>query len=379
MKTFIPTSAALAALILGTAWPVPGQGGGGQGGAAFNKYDKVRTLMYTTSNSRESVPPVLIQFSPAQPDAMAMLREDLAVMSRLIERALEEGLGEAETPERMGIKMLLTGSGRSVRAMYVENLGPLFMIKVDFPLLAPPTVEKKPEPAGSSEWEMARKELRGTPDAEADAWIGRETAGAEFKEERVEALKKVLLATLKHAVNIRQLKPEECIVVSVFGTDGRAGGSRAGYGHNISTSGFGGGGHAEKNAGVAVAGPVASDVFSAPSSTSQPPSATPAPEKPASEARPSVQASSQPATSVGVSTGTRTVPIRMASNQTMGADREAGQGTVLTIRAKKSDVDALAKGELDLEAFKSRVMINTYTGHGQDITSVNSWIQLRSR
>lgn len=83
--------------------------------------------------------------------------------------------------------------------------------------------------------------------------------------------------------------------------------------------------------------------------------------------------------SVGVSTGTRTVPIRMASNQTMGADREAGQGTVLTIRAKKSDVDALAKGELDLEAFKSRVMINTYTGHGQDITSVNSWIQLRSR
>jgi hypothetical protein len=34
--------------------------------------------------------------------------------------------------------------------------------------------------------------------------------------------------------------------------------------------------------------------------------------------------------------------------------------TVLTIRAKKSDVDAFAKGELDFEQFQQKVEIFTY-------------------
>ena len=38
----------------------------------------------------------------------------------------------------------------------------------------------------------------------------------------------------------------------------------------------------------------------------------------------------------------------------------APSATVLTIRAKKSDVDAFAKGELDFEQFQQKVQIFTY-------------------
>ena len=43
----------------------------------------------------------------------------------------------------LGVPMLLTGSGRSVRPMYLEGMGPLFMIKVNFPLMPPAKAEEK--------------------------------------------------------------------------------------------------------------------------------------------------------------------------------------------------------------------------------------------
>jgi hypothetical protein len=38
----------------------------------------------------------------------------------------------------------------------------------------------------------------------------------------------------------------------------------------------------------------------------------------------------------------------------------ASGATVLTIRAKKSDIDTFAKGELDYEQFRPKVQIFTY-------------------
>ena len=55
-------------------------------------------------------------------------------------------------------------------------------------------------------------------------------------------------------------------------------------------------------------------------------------------------------------------------------NRALGQGTVLTIRVKKGDVDAFAKDEVDLKTFEGRATINAYAGTAYDVTSVNTWL-----
>src|SRR6185295_9421074 len=66
------------------------------------------------------------------------------------------------------------------------------------------------------------------------------------------------------------------------------------------------------------------------------------------------------------------------SSRNLEAARTALQGTVLTIRAKKADIDAAAKGSLDDDAFAKKVAVTTYSGNGYGLTSVNSWIRRSS-
>jgi hypothetical protein len=51
------------------------------------------------------------------------------------------------------------------------------------------------------------------------------------------------------------------------------------------------------------------------------------------------------------------------------------QGTVLTLKARKADIDAFAKGAMDLDAFSRKVTTTAYAGNGYGITSVNSWVR----
>jgi hypothetical protein len=224
-------------------------------------------------SSQEPIPPVVIQFSGGTSNALEQKLEDLTVMTRLIEKALEGALGDEETTVKMGVRMLLTASSRSVRTMYVEGLGPLFMIKVDFPLVPPAAGEEKPPSTARSEWDKARAEVKGTEPAGDDPWGVNGSSRVPYNQELVEALTQTVLGALKQAAHIRDLKPDEYIAVSVFG----------------------------------------------------------------------------PATT-------------------------AGAGTVLTLRAKKSDVDAFAKGDLNLEGFRRLATLNKYAGAGYDITSAGSWV-----
>lgn len=60
---------------------------------------------------------------------------------------------------------------------------------------------------------------------------------------------------------------------------------------------------------------------------------------------------------------------------TMLARREPAPGTVLTIRVKKADADAFAKGDLKFEEFQKKASVRAYAGYGHGLTSLNSWIQ----
>jgi len=56
--------------------------------------------------------------------------------------------------------------------------------------------------------------------------------------------------------------------------------------------------------------------------------------------------------------------------------RASSHGTVLTLRLKKSDIDAAGKDGGD--ALAKKAIVNTYAGNGHGLSSVNSWIKSSS-
>jgi len=245
---------------------------------------------------------VMIRFSSPDAKASAMLEEDLFVMARVISRTLERAEGD-KLSYKMNVPMLLTGSGRSVRPMYIEGLGPLFMIKVSFPLMPPPKADEKNAQAEAtdSEWTEAHREVFGGVEVVPDE----SSSHGSYNEEQVELLKKELVGALKNAANIRGLKADEFVNIAVFGQAGAA-----------------------RIKSVTLANPGASSPYGA---------------------KGYVYESSD-------GTG-------------------AAKGSVLTLRAKKSDINAFASGKFEADTFKAKVTTTTYAGSGAGSTSINSWIQ----
>jgi hypothetical protein len=260
---------------------------------------------FSSSSKGDSIPPVMIRFSESDAKASAGLEEDLYVMARVISRTLERAEGD-RVITKMNVPMLLTGSGRSVRPMYIEGLGPLFMIKVSFPLIPMPKVEEKKNPkkrGADTEWEDSRNEV--FPNVEA--WVDDSDQGSNYNDEQVELLKKELVGALKLATNMRGLKPDEFVNISVFG----------------------------------YAPPVRIKALLTPSGADP---------------------------GIGL-------PARNVVVFDKGGAANAVKGSVLTMRAKKSDIDSFASGSLDADAFKAKVTMATYFGSGVGSSSINSWIQ----
>jgi len=304
--------------------PAPG------GAYSGNYYGGGGTVVTTSSGT---VPPIVVRFSGAGDDVNGAMEEDLNVMSRLIERSLERGLGDDSPDVKMGIPMLYSEGGRSVRAMYLDGFGALFMIKVRFAVFAPNTNEpKEPAPAADSDWEKAKKDLYGRDDTRPTE-TPFTSIGSKFDPDQVDELKQALLQALKNASNIRNLKPNDFIAVSVFGH----------------------------------------------------PSATAPTRKSRSSKTPSLSlAQSNDAPSASANRKTAVDAGRVAEQKAVGQarvydlSRTSSQGTVLTIRVRKSDVDAFAKNTLDFEAFQKKAEQHSYTGSGYGMTSINSWTKSSS-
>jgi len=153
---------------------------------------------------------------------------------------------------------------------------------------------------------------------------------------KFDQLKKELIETLKHAANIRNLTPDEWIILTVIG-QGRQGGvmyfgnesfgaaaPRSNYSSSYSeseqsASSEGGGYSASRSSGVAGGG-------------------------------------------MGGYGGGMMGGMGMGMGGMYGGYGEMGfpSTTILTIRAKKADVDEFARGELDFEEFQQTVEIFTY-------------------
>ena len=259
---------------------------------------------------RESIPVSVIRFSSPEPgDSLSMLKEDLQVFGFMVERNLQRAFGGNAPAIKMGIPMYFTGAGRPVQAMYLEGFGALTAWQANFPLLElEEDDDKRQEPSSTADWNDARRELF---EPAPPPPLGREEpSGPAYDEEKVDTLKHELFELLKHAANIRVLKGDEFVGITVFGTSVQSGQPEA-----------------DRKGGV-VEDP------------------DPAVLHDGAEKRPGRK--SEPALS-------RSVPRRGAP-----------QGTVLTVRAKKKDVDLFAKGDMSEEDFVKRAQMTAYVGGASD-------------
>ena len=163
---------------------------------------------------------LIIQSSDPDPKTYANIEEDLNVMYRILSKTRKQDDGG------FGLGSFLSGSsGSSVKSMYIEGYGAVFMLNVRFPLVAPQPAEEqaKPKENTSEEWERAKRELSSRNTLELDlerAWthaIG--PAGEEYDAQKVEDLTVSVLESLKNATHIRNLKSDEFVTVAILGAE----------------------------------------------------------------------------------------------------------------------------------------------------------------
>jgi hypothetical protein len=231
---------------------------------------------------------------------LAAITEDIGIMCRVLNKRLEQ---EARITTRR--TLLPFGGDTETEGIYLEGYGALFVLNVNFPLVPPPETKKEgpPKEEGDTFWEETKNELHSQEAGSTKNIVQYYTVdrpSENYDAEKVEQLKTTLVKSLKHAANIRNLKPDESVIISVRGCS---------PGAVIQET------VVEKNSGRV-------------STTSR-------------------------SGSVSVS---RRAPVLM----TLPTEDGNAGSTVLTIRAKKSEIDSFAKGQTTLDHFRQKVRIYTY-------------------
>jgi hypothetical protein len=256
------------------------------------------------------------------PEVAAETAEDMQVMLHILREKLSE-------PRMiMGVWTdygdFFGGDGRE--AFYLQGYGALFVMQIDFPLSFASPQPEAAEPGRETVdpvWQRARQRLHSPRGVRRPHLYGHssQTDRASF-----EQFKEDLLRSLKHAANIRHLDPNEKVILTIIGqgqgalpgSEFSGGGSFSGGGGG--TWGFEGGSWSYSGGSFGYGG--------------------------------------------GSSYGDSGAYSRGTGRSGYGSRRSAtgapGATAVLTVQARKADVDAFAAGELDFDAFCQRVKIFTY-------------------
>jgi hypothetical protein len=234
----------------------------------------------------------------AKGEDLAITIRDAQVMSRILDHVLKR-------PRWIGGVFYDYGDffqedSHPIQATYVQGYGVLFFVEVDFSLVQTPKAEQEQQPAEAEEghvdpvWRQAElgmlsSEKSGDPQQLDSPGV------------KAEHLKTELTKVLRHASNIRNMKAEEWVVISVTGED-----------------------HSDEGLAYIMAYTIT----------------------------PHLSEEGQ----VGLE-------VRVDGREVSDANEVGGyylrlrspRSCVLTLRAKKSDVDAFGKGELNYEEFNQRV------------------------
>ena len=282
--------------------------------AAVSSYPIAHMLTREGGRSKS----LLIESSAVDRKEMTDMEEDLAVMTRILEKAVAREGTKKSTAKAMGIYINTDVFGsQPVQNIYLDGYGALFLMNVKFPLVAPPQKkeETKEEPATNSTWDEAKRELYGHQDTDffPKTWQAFSQRAEEYDADKVEKLKDAVVEALKNASNIRHLKPDEFVTVTISGPS-NVSGVRSVRSSRLGSTGAG----SSAGGSVNFAGGHG-------------------------EGHPPAYAFTTTIDSTGDNSGT---------------------DTMLTIRAKKSDADAFAKNKMTAEEFRKKASIQAYSTAG---------------
>jgi hypothetical protein len=278
----------------------------------------IHANLYSNAGTSRGNRSLVIQSTEPDPVATVNAEEDLAIMSRILRKAVGNSQDEGRRVV-LGTEVSVFGSASGARNIYLDGYGALFLLSVRYPLIAPEEKrdEVKAKDTISDEWKEARDELadelQGRPGGYGGSsagfsqnwsWSSTRSPAEDFDSDKVDKLKTSLFEALKNATHMRILKPNDFVTVVVQGAE-------------------------------------AVRVESAKRKTAPP--ATAAVGKPG------------PADSDGKPGNTPSKVVSKSSRK-----RTSLGETVMTLRVKKSDVDAFAQGKLDLDAFRKKASLQTY-------------------
>ncbi len=233
-------------------------------------------------------------------DGHIVIERDVRVMSHILDRVLRKPVNKLG-----GVFTVMDDffgvNSRVTQVVYLDGYGALFFMNVDFALVGPPQPSQAKEPNEPGDkvdttWQQAERELYAPPGFGAGRSVaGRRSGGrrqrSQYDAGKVELLKKNLVETLKHAANIRTLKADESVVLTIVGRS--------------------------INSGLRYY-------------------------------------MGEPADSGWIFKSGKWVP---AAGAQKAVSHLSSPPSVLTIRAKKSDIDAFSKGELNFDKFYERTQL----------------------
>jgi hypothetical protein len=285
---------------------------------------------------------LVIPATDVEAEELVEITQDLQVMSHIFDEKFKQ-------PHRIEGVFVDFGDffgrdSRGTEAIYLQGYGALFLMEVNFTFTHPPKSQEQEDEETSEDvdptWQRAKQKIF-SPKGLRSEFVSEEKDNAE----KIEELKTELIKTLRHTANIRNLKPNEWIILTVIGQGQQFGEFHEDYYRSAASSSG--------------------------TSTSRRPR----------------RLSSRPSSSVGggfgggfgggYGGGGFGGGVMMGGGGFGGGIGGGGFGggmyggmeygetgspstTVLTIRAKKSDVDSFARGKLDFEKFQQKVEIFTY-------------------
>jgi len=175
-----------------------------------------RTLMGTLAGRTGSV--FVVPAEETAVEELLAVNEDMTVMTRIFSRALEQA-NLRSGPDNPYMP-LIGQRGFSTPSIYLAGYGALFTLSVDFPLVpgseGESTTPQEAETGVDPIWQQTRADIFDPQLAKRRTDSSREN-GPNYNAQQVETLKATLIATLKHAANIRALAPDEVVVIAVVG------------------------------------------------------------------------------------------------------------------------------------------------------------------
>ncbi len=258
----------------------------------------------------------VIPTAPIVPEKVAETAEDLRIMLQILRDKLSE-------PRLIRGAFVNFGDffgdrDRALEALYLQGSAAVFVLEMDSPFAfapAPPSPGEGGKEAVDPVWQRARERLSSPQNPLSGTVSGQpgETEKMDFRQFHEDLLK-----TLRHAANLRNVDPNEKVIVTIIAHDGSGAwprpssvGGPCGNGGGVWSEGssYSGGGSTYADSRTRSSGAMAS----------------------------------------------RGTPSRIGSSFPL-----ATPATVLTIQAKKTDIDAFAKGVLSFEQFQQRAKTFTY-------------------